>query len=391
MPLASVRSRRPVPGALVLAVALTACSRGAAPTVPASEPIVLTPARDPEPPTDPIAQQQAPPRPTVTPSLEQGLGALDAGDLARALIHCKGVLDGELQGDPREQALNCAVVAQLGIEPYAASGLWLSECDDADEGQCLYAMGMMLHSKGHLRHAMDALTGAIIVVEDDATAEAAEATLMEIHRTLEPEVKRRHTEAAMTISGGDYENAKALSLRAFGSQLAKAPSLEALVHPDWGVVVLHNIPGHITHTVVEPAWPKGEHDYLDLFVEDPWPRIRKVARRGRKVRNLGEDEAGCEVIRAGLARGATALLVWNERFQIDTQPWWFWQELWMPSYEQRAEMLEDIMTREQFEAVRRAALTMTHEVYLDGHVLGFARIDGQWRLLAVDMTDDFCG
>jgi hypothetical protein len=86
----------------------------------------------------------------------------------------------------------------------------------------------------------------------------------------------------------------------------------------------------------------------------------------------------------------SAFDAWN--VQWGSEDWVVPQEIWLvPNVVVTDRYLEGIeLPYAELDAMREAALTITHSVHLDQRQLDFGRVGGRWYLLAMDVQDSGC-
>jgi hypothetical protein len=263
-------------------------------------------------------------------------------------------------------------------------GAFDEDCDpDADDdGRCILAYAIVSRGVGDPIGTIYALDN--VPYDHPEAARLRAAALADVRALI--------TAAAMEVTQGEIAEARRVGPRAFARALraqiaASEGGLEKLVHPDRGVFVVHNIPGHLPNLDHVRSWPRGDFDYSE-HVDDASIDALKRAHRWRPGVRVRTDEIGCESIENTVVTATgTALDGWA---QVHGASWDVPEEAWLISPEDTT-WLGDRPVDAEALAIRAAALTTSHTAFVFDMRLDFGRIDGRWYLLAMDIQSDFCG
>lgn len=185
--------------------------------------------------------------------------------------------------------------------------------------------------------------------------------------------------------------------------LARAANgdIAALLHPELGVFLIHNMSGAVPQLVLRDRWPKRERGWAlesqfdsasileELAQASTWP-----AQRRRRDPDDPCDE-GPSQLRAGSSRALGDVLDihlgMRERFDETEEQLPPWLE------RSHAELARagnrPPFTPARWTRLQRLAAAGSHHAYLEhrASIVEFGRIDGRWYLLGIDARDDACG
>ncbi|MBZ5712730.1 hypothetical protein [Nannocystis pusilla] len=175
--------------------------------------------------------------------------------------------------------------------------------------------------------------------------------------------------------------------------------IQALLHPELGVWLIHNMAGAVPYLVLRDAWPKRERGWQLESQFDSAAILAALADAPNWTKNYRPpDPANCDDGSARLNIGPSDALdevldihMGGRETPLDEPmppPW-----LLQTPAQLRASGTRPLFVPARWARLQRLRAAASHHVVLDemDAVVEFGRVDGRWYLLGIDGRHDACG